>query len=246
MTRLPERSALTEQQSRENGGRRRLSIAEILYPPEGGQNEERQAAYRPQVKNARRLSVAELLYPNMNSENSFSAEPRPQNGRLYAQTGNIATDAGTERLQTRGMRNNNPGNLRPLGRGDQWQGQIGIDDAGFVIFDNRENGLRAMGINTMTKYVRDGSNTIRRLVRGHASAPEDPVDNYIRYVSDYAGIDPDAEIDLWDVEVLTLILQRMAAFENNPAILDDYTREQFETAAQTARDHHERRRNAGN
>lgn len=40
-------------------------------------------------------------------------------------------------------RNNNPGNLKYFG-GEKWQGQIGVDKSGFIIFDTYSNGRRAL------------------------------------------------------------------------------------------------------
>lgn len=42
-------------------------------------------------------------------------------------------------------RNNNPGNLKPPdGKANFWQGQTGVDDRGFAIFDSMDNGFRAL------------------------------------------------------------------------------------------------------
>jgi hypothetical protein len=42
------------------------------------------------------------------------------------------------------FRNNNPGNLRPLGAGRTWAGQIGVDSGGYVVFDGYASGLAAL------------------------------------------------------------------------------------------------------
>lgn len=52
--------------------------------------------------------------------------------------------------EPRGIRNNNPGNIRAV-KGVEWRGQIGVDSAGFVIFDKPENGIRAIA-RTLTTY----------------------------------------------------------------------------------------------
>lgn len=42
-------------------------------------------------------------------------------------------------------RNNNPGNLKaPNGKPNFWQGQTGVDERGFAIFDSMDNGFRAL------------------------------------------------------------------------------------------------------
>jgi hypothetical protein len=65
-------------------------------------------------------------------------------------------------MEPRSDYNNNPGNLRPP-KGVTYQGQLGIDDKGFAIFDTSENGNRALrndikikiekGINTPEKFI---------------------------------------------------------------------------------------------
>ena len=47
-------------------------------------------------------------------------------------------------MATRGIRNNNPGNIRVSK--DQWEGMTG-DDGAFVIFDSPESGVRALAKN---------------------------------------------------------------------------------------------------
>jgi hypothetical protein len=53
-----------------------------------------------------------------------------------------STSASTSGLPL-GIQNNNPGNIAYTAA-NQWQGQVGQDSHGFVIFDTPANGLRAM------------------------------------------------------------------------------------------------------
>lgn len=70
-------------------------------------------------------------------------------------------------LWPRGLRNNNPGNIRA---GDKpWLGQVGVDENGFVIFSDPFYGLRAMAVSLIHK----GSGTLYRL--GLSWSP--PADN---------------------------------------------------------------------
>lgn len=61
-----------------------------------------------------------------------------------------------------GLRNNNPGNLRP---GDSWKGMLGTN-GGFIVFENIGYGIRAMTID-LTSKIRNGYNTI-----GYISTPD--------------------------------------------------------------------------
>jgi hypothetical protein len=91
-----------------------------------------------------------------------------------------------------GLRNNNPGNLRPLSGGQRWQGEIDPDLVnGFSRFQDVGYGLRAMITDITGDIVLDGQNTIRKLVNVYAPASENDTQAYINSVSSYTGIGPD-------------------------------------------------------
>lgn len=102
----------------------------------------------------------------------------------------------------RGIRNNNPGNLRP---GSNWVGRVG-DDGAFLIFDTPENGIRALGKTLLTYYNRYGLGTVREIVNRWAPPTgKDPrtgkaytqnTDAYIAHVARAVGVSPDAEINV--------------------------------------------------
>lgn len=71
----------------------------------------------------------------------------------------------------RGIRNNNPGNLRD--NGTKWQGMVGRDDRGFCIFDSAANGLRAAAQTALSYQLRRGIRTLAAF--GDLWAP--PYDN---------------------------------------------------------------------
>lgn len=82
-----------------------------------------------------------------------------------------------------GLRNNNPGNIRP---GDNWQGMIGTN-AGFIVFENVLFGIRALGTDLRTK-INSGYNTIEKLITRYAPPTENNTAAYIAAVSGYTGI----------------------------------------------------------
>jgi hypothetical protein len=78
---------------------------------------------------------------------------------------------------TRGMKNNNPFNLRNSNA--KWIGKTGVDDKGFVIFDTIENGIRAGVINLKNGYFANDL-SISEIVAKYA--PADDGNNEISYV----------------------------------------------------------------
>jgi hypothetical protein len=83
-----------------------------------------------------------------------------------------------------GLRNNNPGNLRATG--DQWQGMIGTNQ-GFVVFQDIAYGIRALAID-LGGDIRQGLNTIEKLISEFAPPSENDTRAYIVAVSAAAGI----------------------------------------------------------
>ena len=103
--------------------------------------------------------------------------------------------------EPRGIRNNNPLNIR-LSK-DKWQGQINANvndndnnsslkgEAVFCQFYTMEYGWRAaFVILCRTYYGKYGLKTIRDIVSRWAPAKENNTEAYIRHVSDYTGIAP--------------------------------------------------------
>lgn len=93
---------------------------------------------------------------------------------------------------TRGFRNNNPGNLRWSGA-FTWQGQVGQDPEGYVIFDTMENGVRAMTKNLRT-YMGRGTDTIREIITRYAPSHENPTNAYISFLATKLGVGPDVPL----------------------------------------------------
>lgn len=102
-------------------------------------------------------------------------------------------------VASRGYRNNNPGNLRPLAGGVKWQGQVGIDAGNYLIFDTMTNGIRAMTRDLKTKLAR-GLNTIAKILYVYAPAADNNnVEAYISSVCEYAGIERDQVLTAADL-----------------------------------------------
>ena len=110
-----------------------------------------------------------------------------------------------------GIRANNPLNVR-FSPNNNWEGQTG-EDSGFAAFETPEYGLRA-GAKTLETYGRKyGINTIRGAITRFAPPSENNTDNYVKFISDKLGIDPDAPIDLTDSEFNAALVSAMAKME---------------------------------
>lgn len=95
----------------------------------------------------------------------------------------------------RGIRNNNPGNLRAAG--DAWQGLAEpATDGAFYIFESPVWGIRAMARVLVNYQDRHGLNTLRGVLSRWAPSNENDTQNYISRVADRAGLDPDQVIDV--------------------------------------------------
>jgi hypothetical protein len=88
----------------------------------------------------------------------------------------------------RGVRNNNPGDIKD--DGTAWQGATGSDGT-FVIFSDMSWGLRALATDLLNKISKDNLNTIRLIVTKYAPPSENITDSYISAVSGELGISAD-------------------------------------------------------
>lgn len=100
-----------------------------------------------------------------------------------------------------GLRNNNPGNLRP---GINWQGVIG-ENGGFLVFQDIGYGIRAMATDIGNDIRLDGKNTIRTLVSEYAPPSENDTENYISRMVAYTGFSADQSLPINANTLLKLI-----------------------------------------
>lgn len=115
---------------------------------------------------------------------------------------------------TRGIRNRNPGNVRPVALPDRWVGQIGIDDAGFSIFQYPWQGIRAMSIVIAGGIKRQGENTLAKIIQNYAPAWDgNPEEQYVEFLSDYTGLGP---YQLIPDSKIRQVIFGIARFEGQP------------------------------
>ena len=107
---------------------------------------------------------------------------------------------------------NNPFNLRDYDQ--EWEGQIGITDDGFVIFEDLASGIRAADKTLQNYKGLYGVRTIRELVNKFAPPNENPTEEYIEFVAERVGRSPDEPIDLDNDSVRDNLLGAMGRMEN--------------------------------
>jgi hypothetical protein len=144
--------------------------------------------------------------------NSFPLDSRGQAGdpivrNYFGQSGSLASTF------PRGIRNNNPGNIKMTG--STWGGEIPEaqnTDGTFEQFTTFEYGVRAM-IKLVTNHIKNGYNTIEKLLHKYAPSSENPTSNYISFVVKETGYPKDAGL-LLTKATLKKLVQAMAKFEN--------------------------------
>lgn len=119
---------------------------------------------------------------------------------------------------SRGLRNNNPGNL--IKTNLPWKGKVPHDknpDERFEQFTSIVWGLRAMIMDVVGDITTKGQNTIRKLITKYAPAHENDTEAYINGVARQIGITPDAIIDVKQPIIQKLILA-MVKIENGSTL----------------------------
>ena len=94
-------------------------------------------------------------------------------------------------MEPRGIRNNNPGNIRFSDRND-WVGQLGSDGS-FSIFGHASYGIRAMG-KLLANYRKRGKNNITEIIKTWAPSSENDTKSYIKSVCKRMGVGPKDEL----------------------------------------------------
>jgi len=121
----------------------------------------------------------------------------------------------TDKQLPRGIRNNNPGNLKELsGDKTQWQGERATDDDPiFEEFETMEYGIRALMkilINYMKKYK---LRTIIEIIKRFAPASENDTRAYINSVSWITGFE-DNEILAANEDTISKLVTAICFIEN--------------------------------
>lgn len=137
----------------------------------------------------------------------------------------LAALAASSARAPRGIRNNNPGNMKDLGI--PWRGMIGRDRDGFAVFERPEDGLRAMYIDLRTGFERDGENTVEKIIAEWS--PDAQRAAYTKFVAGRLGVWPRQPLELR--AVAPDLLEAITLFENGQ---NPYPRQLVELAIQAA------------
>lgn len=116
---------------------------------------------------------------------------------------------------SRGVRNNNPGNIKS---GQGFNGEINPDKDGYAIFNTPEDGLRALAIDLHTKYDKDGLNTINGIVSKYAPPGDNDTAAYVQHVSQQMNMGANQPLNLNDPQQLHSIMTAVIRHENNNAM----------------------------
>ena len=136
---------------------------------------------------------------------------------------------------TRGERSNNPGNINYLPR-SPWRGQVGREQGApnprFGLYDDAENGIRAIGKQLLAYQQRDGLRTISALINQWAPpADRNDTSAYVKAVSASVGVLPLVPVDLAEHTVLAKIVTAIIVQENGRCV---YAPNLIETACRDA------------
>lgn len=136
-------------------------------------------------------------------------------------------------MTTRGLRNNNPGNLEKTGT--PWQGQIlpGQDER-FCQFESMVMGCRALMKTLVTYHKVHHLDTVRQIITRWAPSHENDTESYMEHVASSIskGVDERIPFDV-DPSYYLGIARAIARHENGAdalAISDDVWEEAFKLA----------------
>lgn len=114
---------------------------------------------------------------------------------------------------SRGLRNNNPGNIR-LGAARFLGEKEQSSDSAFRQFKSIEWGYRAMFVLLRTYVVRHKCCTLRQIINRYAPPVENHTNNYIRRVADATHLSPDEPVSITDGAMMMAIVAAMSEVEN--------------------------------
>lgn len=111
----------------------------------------------------------------------------------------------------RGIRNNNPGNIRH--GASKWQGMSAQQtDKEYIQFDDPVYGIRAMAKLLKNYQSRYGLNTVSEIIGRWAPPNENITTAYVAAVSQKLGVSPDHQIDV--VATLPQLVPAIITHEN--------------------------------
>lgn len=112
----------------------------------------------------------------------------------------------------RGVRSNNPGNIR---HGDPWQGLAkNQPDKDFATFASAAYGIRALARTLITYQDKHGLRTIRQIIGRWAPPKENDTPAYVRAVATQSGRQANAQLDMQTYADLRAVTEAIIRHEN--------------------------------
>lgn len=115
-------------------------------------------------------------------------------------------------MTSRGIKNNNPGNLR---KGADWKGlatnQI---DPDFCVFTVPEFGIRAMAKILIKYQDAYGLNTVAKIINRWAPPNENDTEAYAEHIAKILGVTPNEPIDVHRSDTLVWLIKGIIKHEN--------------------------------
>ena len=152
------------------------------------------------------FAVAYYLWNNFRDEAPAATEEAQQGGSTMSTT-----------TTPRGYRNNNPLNIR-FNERNNWKGKVLANtDGAFEQFISMPYGFRA-ALYLFRKYIRQGHNTVYKIVSKWAPPTENHTDKYVTFVANKTGLHPhDYTLRVGDAQALKMLAHAMAWYENGYA-----------------------------
>lgn len=115
--------------------------------------------------------------------------------------------------EPRGIRNNNPGNIRY--NGIDWRGLANPpSDGAFCIFASPRFGIRALGKLIRNYHFHYGIRTIKGIINRYAPASENDTNAYIEHMCKATGFDDSTQLDLENDDVVLALMRAIIHHEN--------------------------------
>lgn len=122
----------------------------------------------------------------------------------------------------RGIRNNNPGNIRD--GNDKWQGLVAVQDdhdVDFAVFKDPTWGIRALASTLVTYQDKHKLRSIRGIINRWAPPVENNTTAYVNAVAMAVGVAADEMIDLHKYAIMRPLVEAIIRHENGKGPKDN-------------------------
>jgi hypothetical protein len=117
-------------------------------------------------------------------------------------------------MTTRGIRNNNPGNIDR--NATKWQG-MAADQSGdkrFIVFTSPQYGIRALARTLLTYQSKYRLDTVRKIINRWAPPVENDTGAYVAAVAKSCGVGPDDPVDCDEISIMLPLVKAIITHEN--------------------------------